>query len=86
MDTVVNNVHAVDLVLGIEIGIESLLDVVNNWSPGLVVVDEVSEARCVDNSQTKTDAVLLDICAYGLNGDGLWDDIKTWSLALAWWV
>jgi len=86
MHTVVNNVHAVDLVLGIEIGIESLLNVINNWSPGLVVVDKVSEARRVNNSQTKTDTVLLDICAYGLDGNGLWDNVKTWSLALAWWV
>jgi hypothetical protein len=86
MDTVVNNVHAVDLVLGIEIGIESLLDVINNWSPGLVIVDKVSEARCVNNSQTKTDTVLLNVCAYGLNGNGLWDDIETWSLPLSWGI
>ena len=33
MDTVVNDVHAVDLVLGIEVGVEALLDVVDNWSP-----------------------------------------------------
>lgn len=86
VDTVVNDVHAVNLVLGIEVGIESLLNVVDNWSPGLVVVDEVSETWGIDNSKTEADAVLLDICAYGLDGDGLWNDIKRWALALAWWV
>ena len=42
MDSVINNVHAIDLVLGLEIGIKSLFDVLHNWSPGVVVVDEVS--------------------------------------------
>lgn len=86
MDAVVNNVHAVDLVLGVEISIESLLNVVDNWSPRLVVVDEVSKTWGVNNGKTKTDTVLLNIGAYRLDGHGLWDDIKTWSLALAWWV
>lgn len=33
VNSVVNNVHPVDLVLCIKIGIESLLNVVHNWSP-----------------------------------------------------
>ena len=86
VDTVVDDVHTVDLVLSIEVGIESLLNVVDNWSPRLVVVDEVSETWGINNSKTKADTVLLNICAYGLDGDGLWNDIERWSLALAWWV
>lgn len=86
MDAVVNNVHAVDLVLSVEVSIESLLNVVDNWSPRLVVVDKVSETWGVHDGKTETDTVLLNICAYRLDGDGLWDNIETWSLALAWWV
>ncbi len=67
VNSVVNDVHSVDLVLGIQVGIEALLDVVYNWSPGLIVVDEVTESRGINNSQTKTNAVLLNICAYGLD-------------------
>lgn len=33
VDAVVNDVHAVDLVLGIEVGVEALLDVIYDWSP-----------------------------------------------------
>jgi hypothetical protein len=33
VDAVVNNVHAVDLVLSIQVGVETLLDVVDNRAP-----------------------------------------------------
>jgi hypothetical protein len=33
MDAVVNNVHTVDLVLSFQVGIEALLDVLDNRSP-----------------------------------------------------
>jgi len=64
MNSVVNNVHSVDFVLGIEVGIKTLLDVVHNWSPRLVIVDEVTKTRGIDNSQPEAYAILLDICAY----------------------
>lgn len=64
MNSVVNNVHSVDLVLGIKISIEALLDVVHDWSPGLVVVDEITKAWSVDDSQPQAHAVFLNICAY----------------------
>ena len=51
MDSVVDNIHPIDLVLGIQVGIESLLNVVDDWSPRFVVVDKVSEAGRVDNGQ-----------------------------------
>lgn len=86
VDAVVDDVHAVDLVLGIEVGVEALLDVIDDWSPGLVVVDEVSESRGINNSQAKTDAVLLNIRAERLDGNSLGDDVEAGSLALAWWV
>lgn len=86
VDAVVNDVHAVDLVLGIEVGVEALLDVIDDWSPGLVVVDEVSKSRGINNSQAKTDAVLLDVRAERLDGNSLGDNVEAGSLALAWWV
>jgi hypothetical protein len=51
MYSVINNVHAVDLVLSVQIGIKALFNVVHNWSPRLVVVDEVTETRSVNHSQ-----------------------------------
>jgi hypothetical protein len=49
VDAVVDNVHAVDLVLSVQVGIEPLLNVLDNWIPRLIVVDEVAKARCVNN-------------------------------------
>lgn len=86
MDTVVDDVHAVDLVFGVEVGIEALLDVIDNWSPRLVVVDEVAKSRGINNSQAKTDAVLLNIGAERLDGNSLWNDVEARSLALTGWV
>jgi len=51
MDAVVNDVHAVDLVLGIQISIEALLNVVHNRTPGFIIVHKVTEARGVDHGQ-----------------------------------
>ena len=48
VDAVVDNVHAVDLVLSIQVGVEALLNVLDNGVPGLIVVDEVAKAGCVD--------------------------------------
>lgn len=51
VDAVVHDVHAVDLVLGVEVGIVSLLNVVNDGTPRFVIVDEVAEARSIDHGQ-----------------------------------
>lgn len=48
VDAVVDNVHAVDLVLSIQVGVKALLNVLDNGVPGLIVVDEVAKAGCVD--------------------------------------
>lgn len=82
MNAVVNNVHSVDLVLRVQIGIKALLDIVRNRSPGLVVVDKVAEARGINHGQTETDTGLLDIGADGLNGDSLGEDVEAGPLAL----
>jgi hypothetical protein len=82
VDAVVDNVAAVDLVLGLEVGIETLLDVLDNWAPGVIVVDEVTESGGVNNAQAETDAVLLDVGAGGLDGDGLGDDVGVGASAL----
>ena len=49
MNAVVDNVHAVDLVLSVQVGIEPLLNVLDNWIPRLIVVYEVAKARCVND-------------------------------------
>jgi hypothetical protein len=85
VDAVVHDVHAVDLVLGVEVGVEPLLDVLDNGVPRLIVVDEVAKAGCVNNGQSQTNAVLFDVGADGLYRDGL-GDVETWGLALLGWV
>ena len=82
MDAVVDDVHAVNLVLSVEVGIETLLNVLNNGPPRLVVVDKVTEAGGVDNGQAQTDASLLNVGAEGLNLDGLGDDVEGGLLLL----
>lgn len=49
VDPVVNNVHSVDLVLGIQVGVKPLLNVIHNWSPRFVIVDEITKARGINN-------------------------------------
>lgn len=82
MNAVVNNVHTVDFVLGVEVGIEPLLDVLDDRAPGVVVVDKVTEAGGVDNGQTEPDAILLDISADRLDSDGLGNNVERRGLAL----
>jgi len=86
MNTVIHDVHAVDLVLGLEVCVKSLLNVLNDRSPGVVVVDEVTEAGCVDHGQSESDAIFFDVCADRLYGHSLWDDIKAGAFALSWRV
>lgn len=73
VNAVVDDVHAVDLVLGIEVSVKSLLNVLNNRVPRFVVIDEVTESRCVNDSQSQANAVLLDIGADRLYRNGLGD-------------
>jgi hypothetical protein len=82
MNAVVHNVHSVDLVLGLKVCVESLLNVLHDWAPGVIIVDEVAEAGGVDDSQSESDAVLFDVGTDGLDGDGLWDDVEAGAFAL----
>lgn len=82
VDAVVDDVHAVNLVLSVEVGIKALLNVLNNRSPRLVVVDKVTEAGGVDNGQTQANTSLLDVGAEGLDLDGLGNDVEGGLLLL----
>ena len=86
MNAIVHNIHTVDLILSVEVSIESLFDIVNNWSPGLIIVDKVTKTWSVDNGEAKAHTILFNVGANRLNRDGLWDDVKARSLALLWWV
>lgn len=77
VDTVINNVCAVNLVLRLQVGIVSLLDVFDDRAPRVIVVDKITEARSVDHSQAKTHAIFLDICTDGLDRYCLGDDVVT---------
>jgi hypothetical protein len=52
VDSIVYDIHAVDLVLSVQVGIKSLLNVIHDWSPRLVIVDEVTKAGGINNGQT----------------------------------
>lgn len=82
VDAVVHDIHAVDLVLSVEIGIKTLLDVVNDGAPRLIVVDEVTEAGRIDNSETEANTSFFNVGADGLNGNGLGNDVEARALAL----
>lgn len=82
MNAVIDNVHAVDLVLGIKVGIETLLNVVDNWAPGLVVVDKVTETRGIDNGKTQADTIFLKLGGDGLDGDSLGNNVGGRTLLL----
>lgn len=82
VDAVVHNVHAVHLVLGIKVGVETLLNVVNDWPPGLVIVDKVAKAGRVNHCQPQTNTRLLNIGADRLDSDGLRDDVEARALGL----
>lgn len=82
VDTVVDDVCPVNLVLGFQVGVVSLLDVLNNRTPRVIVVHKVTKTWCIDHGQTKTDAILLNIGADGLDGHGLGDDVVAGGSAL----
>lgn len=82
VDAVVDNVAAVDLVLSLEVGVETLLDVLDNRAPRVVVVDKVTEAGGIDDAQAETDTVLLNIGAGGLDGHSLGDNVGIGAGAL----
>ena len=63
MDSVVDNVHAVDLVLSLKVSIEPLFDVLDNGSPRIVIVDKVTETRGVNDCQSQTNTILLNVRA-----------------------
>lgn len=52
VDPVVDNIRAVDFILRIQISIKALLDVIDNWAPRLVVIDEITETGGVYDSET----------------------------------
>lgn len=82
VDTVVNDVGTVDLVFGLQVGIVSLLNVLDNGAPRVIVVHEVTKPRRVDHGQAEADTVLFDVSADGLDGHSLGDDVVAGGSAL----
>ena len=52
MDSVVNNIHPVNLVLRGEITNKALFNILDNGSPRVVIVDEVTKTWCIDHGET----------------------------------
>lgn len=82
VDAVIDDVAAVDLVLSLEVGVETLFDVLDNRAPRVVVVHKVAKSGGINNAQAETDTILLDIGAGGLDRHGLGDDIGVGAGAL----
>lgn len=74
---VVDNICAVDLVLGFQVGVESLLNVLHDWTPRVIIVDEVSEPGGINDGQAKAHAILFNVRAGGLNRYSLGDNVVT---------
>ncbi len=47
--SVIHNVHSIYLVLRVEIGIESLLNVFDYGTPGVIVIYEIAKTRRIDD-------------------------------------
>ena len=52
VNAVIHNVHPIDFVLSIKIGVKALLNVLNNGTPGRIIVDKIAKSRRVNNGQT----------------------------------
>ena len=72
VDPIVDNIDPVDPILGIQVGIEALVDIVHDRTPGLIIVDEIAKAWRVHHGQPKSDPILLDVSTDRLDGDRLW--------------
>lgn len=59
--TVIHQFCSVDPVFLFEVGVESGLDVVDNRLPGVCIVDKVSISRSVDDRQSQSHSIFLDI-------------------------
>ena len=86
MYAVVHDVHPIDLVLGVQVGVKTLLNVFNNRAPRVVVINKVSEARSVHHRQPKANSIFFNVGADGLDGDSFWNDVEARSLAFLWWI
>ena len=82
VDAVVDNVAAVDLVLGLKVGVEALLNVLDNRAPRVIVVHKVTKSRGVDHSQAQTNTVLLNVGTDRIDGHGLGDNVVAGGSAL----
>ena len=52
MNTVIHDVHPVDLVLRIEVSVEARFNVLNNRPPRVIVVDKIAEPWRVHNGES----------------------------------
>jgi hypothetical protein len=86
MYTVIYDVHPVHLVLGLEVRIETLLDVLDNWAPGVVVINEISKAGGVYHRQSETNTILLDISTDRLDRYCRGNDVLGRTLPFLWRV
>lgn len=71
VDSRVVDGRSVDPVLGVEVGVKPLVNVVHNGLPRVAVVDKVSETGGVDHGQMQPHVVLLNVLGHGLDLHGL---------------
>jgi hypothetical protein len=82
MYAVIHNVDAVNLIFSIEVRVIALLNILDDWAPGNVVVYEIAEAWGVNDGKAETNAILLNVGADGLYGNRLGANVEAWRLTL----
>lgn len=82
VDPIIHNIHSVHFVLGIEIGVEALLYVLNNCFPGTIIVDKIPKTRGVHDGQPEANTILFNVGVDRLNLDSLGNNVETWGLSL----
>ena len=86
VDSVVDNIHAVDLVFCIKIRVKARFNILDNGMPGISVVDKIAKARSIDHGQAKTNTILFDVCAYRFDLDCFWHELIGGSFSLLWGI
>lgn len=75
MDTIINNIHPIDLILCIKIRIETLLNVLYDRPPRVIIVHKITKTWRVNDSKTQSNAIFFDIGTDRLDRDCLGDNI-----------
>lgn len=61
VNPVVDNIHPVDFIFSLQVGIKPLFNVFHNGSPRIVVVDKIAKPGGIHNRQAQANPIFFDI-------------------------